>query len=268
MTGDGLNDALALKRADVAVAMGRRGSEVAREVADLVLLDDDFATIVAAVEEGRIIYENLLSFVRFTFSSNVALALLVLGGALGSLLLGLQGAHGALLLPLSALQILWINFLGDGPTALALSLDRSQGTLLNAPRPRNRSLLDERTWRFVVLDGCFKGAIGLGLLLLMPRLGSSLAATGSCVFLYESVAKLLSAYPARTLGARPGPNRWLHGSVIVGSALAAACVLVPALREVLRLAPLSLRELSVVLAVLLVTWGSGELAATVARRSR
>jgi Ca2+-transporting ATPase len=267
MTGDGLNDALALKRADVAVAMGRRGSEVAREVADLVLLDDDFATIVAAVEEGRIIYENLLSFVRFTFSSNVALAVLVLGGAVGSLLLGLRGHHGALLLPLSALQILWINFLGDGPTALALSMDRSRGTLLNAPRPRNRSLLDTKTWRFVALDGCFKGAVGLSLLVLMPRLGSSVAATGSCVFLYESVAKLLSVYPARTLGARPEPNSWLHWSVIGGSALGLACVLAPALRDVLRLAPVSWSEVAVVSAALIVTWGSGELAAAVARRS-
>jgi len=150
MTGDGLNDALALKQADVAVAMGERGSEVAREVSDLVLLDDDFATIVAAVEEGRMIYENLLSFVRFTFSSNVALAVLVLGGAVGSLILGLRGAHGSLLLPLPALQILWINFLGDGPTALAISMDRCRGTMRSPPRARDRSLFDDKTLLRVV----------------------------------------------------------------------------------------------------------------------
>jgi len=268
MTGDGLNDALALKQADVAVAMGERGSEVAREVSDLVLLDDDFATIVAAVEEGRMIYENLLSFVRFTFSSNVALAVLVLGGAIGSIILGLRGAHGALLLPLTALQILWINFLGDGPTALALSRDRCRGTMQTPPRPRDRSLLDRKTMRFVVLDGFMKGALGLGLLVVLPRLGSSIAATGTCLFLYESVAKLLSAYPARKLGAHPERNPWLHASVLVGVALGLACIALAPMRSVLGLVPLSVRELSLVFALLTVTWGSGELAASIARHSR
>jgi Ca2+-transporting ATPase len=266
MTGDGLNDALALKQADVAVAMGERGSEVAREVSDLVLLDDDFATIVAAVEEGRIIYENLLSFVRFTFSSNVALAVLVLGGALGSLILGLRGAQGSLLLPLTALQILWINFLGDGPTALALSMDRCRGTMSRAPRARNRSLLDGKTLRFVFLDGLVKGALGLGLLLLMPRWGSTLAATGTSLFLYESVAKLLSAYPARKLGTEPERNPWLHGSVLIGVALGLACIAFAPLRELLGLVPLSWRELLFVFTLLGVTWGSGELAVNLTRR--
>jgi Ca2+-transporting ATPase len=267
MTGDGLNDALALKQADVAVAMGERGSEVAREVSDLVLLDDDFATIVAAVEEGRMIYENLLNFVRFTFSSNVALAILVLGGAAGSLIAGLHGTHGSLLLPLTALQILWINFLGDGPTALALSLDRCRGTLRDEPRARDRSLLDRKTVRFVLLDGFMKGALGLGLLVLMPALGSSVEATASSVFLYESVAKLLSAYPARKLGARPAPNGWLHGSVAIGVALGLVCIGAAPVRNVLGLVPLAARELWFVFALLIVTWGSGELAARVARRS-
>ncbi|HKO50115.1 MAG TPA: cation-translocating P-type ATPase, partial [Polyangiaceae bacterium] len=267
MTGDGLNDALALKQADVAVAMGERGSEVAREVSDLVLLDDDFATIVAAVEEGRMIYENLLSFVRFTFSSNVALAVLVLGGAIGSLVLGLRGAQGSLLLPLTALQILWINFLGDGPTALALSTDRCRGTMQNPPRARDRSLLDRKTMRFVLLDGFVKGALGLGLLLAMPQLGSSIAATATSVFLYEAVAKLLSAYPARKLGARPAQNAWLHGSVLVGVLLGLVCIWFVPVRDVLGLVPLSARELLFVCGLLLVTWGTGELAASVARRT-
>jgi len=267
MTGDGLNDALALKQADVAVAMAERGSEVAREVSDLVLLDDDFATIVAAVEEGRMIYENLLSFVRFTFSSNVALAVLVLGGAVGSLLLGLRGSQGSLLLPLTALQILWINFLGDGPTALALSMDRCRGTMSSPPRARDRSLLDAKTLRFVLLDGLMKGAFGLALLVLMPRFGSSIPATAASVFLYESVAKLLSAYPARKLGAQPAQNPWLHGSVLVGGALGLVCVGFAPVRSVLGLVPLAPRELLFVFALLILTWGSGELAARVVRRS-
>ena len=172
--------------------MGQRGSEVAREVSDLVLLDDDFSTIISAVEEGRIIYENLLSFVRFTFSSNVALCVLVLGGAVGSYLLGLRNGQGSLL-PLTALQILWINFLGDGPIALLLSLDRSQSTLKRAPRPRHRSFLDAKTRGFVLLDGSLKGSIGLALLWLLPHWGSSLAATATCVFVFESSAKRIPA---------------------------------------------------------------------------
>jgi Ca2+-transporting ATPase len=268
MTGDGLNDALALKQADVAVAMGERGSEVAREVSDLVLLDDDFATIVTAVEEGRMIYENLLSFVRFTFSSNVALAVLVLGGTVGSLVMGLRAGHGSLLLPLTALQILWINFLGDGPTALALAMDRCRGTMHSPPRARDRSLLDRKTLHFVLLDGLMKGALGLSLLLLLPSLGSSLAATASSVFLYESIAKLLSAYPARKLGVRPARNPWLHGSVLIGVVLGLVCIAFAPVRGVLGLVPLSSRELLFVLALLIVTWGSGELAAYLVRRSR
>jgi len=268
MTGDGLNDALALKQADVAVAMGERGSEVAREVSDLVLLDDDFATIVAAVEEGRIIYENLLSFVRFTFSSNVALAVLVLGGAIGSLISDLRGAGGALLLPLTALQILWINFLGDGPTALALSMDRCRGTLASAPRARDRSLLDTKTIHFVLLDGFTKGALGLALLVVMPSLGSTIEATATSVFLFESIAKLLSAYPARKLGLQPTRNPWLHGSVLVGVVLGLVCIGVAPVRAMLGLVALSPREVAFVVALLFVTWGAGELAAKIARSAR
>jgi Ca2+-transporting ATPase len=180
--------------------------------------------------------------------------------------MGLRGAQGSLLLPLTALQILWINFLGDGPTALALAMDRCHGTMQSLPRARDRSLLDGKTVRFVLLDGLIKGALGLGLLVLMPRLGSSLAATGAAVFLYESIAKLLSAYPARKLGAQPARNPWLHGSVLIGVGLGLLCVGLAPVRAVLGLVPLSARELLFVLALLIVTWGSGELSAYLVRR--
>jgi len=267
VTGDGLNDAPALKRADVGVAMGQRGSEVAREVADVVLLDDHFLTIVLAIEEGRVIYENILNFIRFTFASNVALMLIVLGSGIGSIFLGLRAEDGALLLPLTALQVLWINFLGDGPPALAISVDRSPHVMLRPPRPRDTALLDAHTLRFILIDGCFKGAVGLLLLVLLPQLGVSLPATAASVFLYESIAKLASAYPARKTGARPVTNLWLHVSIASGIALAIGCVALEPLRALLGLAPLERAALLPLAGAVLLTAATGELLAR-ALRSR